>query len=114
MAALRGPRWFFYLLYPFQSFLRFYIHGADAGEVERLLFQSFLRFYEICLASCDERECRVPFQSFLRFYGKQDYKGRDVVYRRLFQSFLRFYRSCGWLLWVFKFFFGFLSPRRSV
>jgi len=27
---------------------------------------------------------------------------------------LRFYCSCGWLLWVFKFFFGFLSSRRSV
>jgi len=26
---------------------------------------------------------------------------------------LRFYRSCGWFLWVFKFFFGFLSSRRS-
>jgi hypothetical protein len=25
-----------------------------------------------------------------------------------FQPFLRFYHSCGWLLWVFKFFFGFL------
>ncbi len=25
-----------------------------------------------------------------------------------FQPFLRFYRSCFWLLWVFKFFFGFL------
>ncbi len=26
----------------------------------------------------------------------------------MFQPFLRFYRSCGWLWWVFKFFFGFL------
>jgi len=27
---------------------------------------------------------------------------------------LRFNGSCGWLLWVFKFFFGFLSSRRLV
>jgi len=27
---------------------------------------------------------------------------------------LRFWGSCVWLLWVFKFFFGFLSLRRSV
>jgi len=27
---------------------------------------------------------------------------------------LRFWGLCGWLLWVFKFFFGFLSSRRSV
>ncbi len=31
----------------------------------------------------------------------------------MFQPFLRFYRSCVRLLWVFKFFFGFLSSRRS-
>ncbi len=30
-----------------------------------------------------------------------------------FQPFLRFYRLCVWFLWVFKFFFGFLSSRRS-
>jgi hypothetical protein len=33
--------------------------------------------------------------------------------QRAFQPFLRFLGSCGWLLWVFKFFFGFLSSRRS-
>jgi len=27
---------------------------------------------------------------------------------------LRFYRACVRFLWVFKFFFGFLSSRRSV
>jgi hypothetical protein len=34
-----------------------------------------------------------------------------ALYR--FQPFLRFWGLCSWFLWVFKFFFGFLSSRRS-
>ena len=42
------------------------------------------------------------------------YDGKVFVARRGFQPFLRFWGSRIWFLWVFKFFFGFLSSRRSV
>ncbi len=51
------------------------------------------------------------FQPFLRFYSGG--AATTATASNTFQPFLRFYRSCGWLLWVFKFFFGFLSSRRS-
>ncbi len=54
---------------------------------------------------------RITFQPFLRFWSAGPY-GNSFNYA-MFQPFLRFYHSCGWLLWVFKFFFGFLSSRRS-
>jgi hypothetical protein len=53
------------------------------------------------------------FQPFLRFWnaaGRARLIHEEII---VFQPFLRFWGLCGWLLWVFKFFFGFLSSRRS-
>ncbi len=100
--------------YMFQPFLRFYFALAKpvTPPFFIFMFQPFLRFYAF-LDISSRRGVHSSFQPFLRFY-------RDVVIENLdfrdvikFQPFLRFYRSCVRLLWVFKFFFGFLWVRRS-
>jgi len=48
------------------------------------------------------------FQPFLRFNEDVAIMLIDYANVNMFQPFLRFNGSCGWLLWVFKFFFGFL------
>ena len=56
----------------------------------------------------------LAFQPFLRFW--RFYIHRFIIFMtsQEFQPFLRFWGSRIWFLWVFKFFFGFLSSRRSV
>ena len=52
------------------------------------------------------------FQPFLRFWRPlSDFE--SYIENIEFQPFLRFWGLCGWLWWVFKFFFGFLWARRS-
>ena len=56
----------------------------------------------------------IMFQPFLRFNVDSCFVDVCADKECTFQPFLRFNGSCVWLLWVFKFFFGFLSSRRSV
>jgi hypothetical protein len=65
---------------------------------------------------CTQQSFRISckFQPFLRFWITFIIRGTTVVFVRiLFQPFLRFWSLCSWFLRVFKFFFGFLSFRRS-
>ncbi len=51
----------------------------------------------------------MAFQPFLRFYRIRKWGGGTLVLPLTeFQPFLRFYCLCVRLLWIFKFFFGFL------
>ena len=75
---------------------------ADSTEN---LFQPFLRFnggYFALVLLVDE------FQPFLRFNQRISSILHFTARDGLFQPFLRFNGSCVRLLWVFKFFFGFL------
>ncbi len=70
----------------FQPFLRFWSPGPLRGHLDGFVeFQPFLRFWPTGCCSTAGRSTSTWFQPFLRFWG-----------------------SCVWLLWVFKFFFGFL------
>ena len=78
-------------------------------------FQPFLRFWLLFDCVIERAPCKLDlFQPFLRFWLLFD----CVIERApckldLFQPFLRFWSLCSWFLRVFKFFFGFLSFRRS-
>ena len=122
----------------FQPFLRFWKQmGWSDPEGETFVFQPFLRFWNAVIDALDDLYNMIQFQPFLRFWYVQmdiltiremewqvstllEILGRSVRKRRRrsvkkFQPFLRFWGLCVWLLWVFKFFFGFsavgLKPR---
>ena len=97
----------------FQPFLRFYAIKMRQQAEAMLRFQPFLRFYCADAVRIFLEAGADPFQPFLRFYLFVASRLIFGIYD-VFQPFLRFYRACVRFLWVFKFFFGFLSSRRSV
>jgi hypothetical protein len=98
----------------FQPFLKFYFVVSNQDIIRHLdKFQPFLKFYAIEAALAAANIVLIEFQPFLRFYRTLLSCPLRVDSLHRFQPFLRFWGSCVWLLWVFKFFFGFLSSRRS-
>ena len=71
-------------------------------------FQPFLRFNMRFSDKAWRAHAETMFQPFLRFNVTASVEVEGDIDTMRFQPFLRFNGSCVWLLWVFKFFFGFL------
>ena len=100
----------------FQPFLKFnaVVEGKDT-ELGRGRVSTLLEI-QLCFNKWRISSSYDLFQPFLRFnyaMGLLYVSPRDLKYH-VFQPFLRFDSLCARFLWVFKFFFGFLSSRRSV
>ena len=86
-------------------------------HISRLLwlFQPFLRFWLTVGTCCMHPPHVWPLSTLLEILAMGSKLSSEEMESILFfQPFLRFWGLCGWFLWVFKFFFGFLSSRRSV
>ena len=97
----------------FQPFLRFWAPTVFLQFGHTLPGVSTLLEILATLQELIQLGYALKFQPFLRFWF-DFYVGQDgEAIRYVFQPFLRFWGLCVWLLWVFKFFFGFLQVRRS-
>jgi hypothetical protein len=89
------------------------VAGEDRSGVQRHdAVSTLLEIRHRCILHHEPLAVRPGVSTLLEIRQSLDKFGNPKKWI-LFQPFLRFDGSCVWLLWVFKFFFGFLSLRRS-
>ena len=92
----------------FQPFLRFWPKSSPTHQSTKslIIVSTLLEILDLCYNGYSVTKYR-RFQPFLRFWNVDKSK-MHISHVHEFQPFLRFWGLCVWLLWVFKFFFGFL------
>ena len=80
--------------------------GAGGGQADQRHVSTLLEILAVIKVGGSSPSSR-PVSTLLEILAERS-SLCSAPTTHLFQPFLRFWGLCGWLLWVFKFFFGFL------